>query len=135
MRANAGTILNQDSAPGGTGFAVGGGSTPQASRQIRGLSDGSLFGINYFTTSAEYRFDFGLKAGIAQGLYGVAFADAGSAWGTKENPNFNLKYGVGAGVQLNLGIGGALLPSLRFDYGYSPQDAGGKFYFRIGNFF
>lgn len=135
VRANAGTILNQDSAPGGTGFAVGGGSTPQASRQIRGLSDGSLFGINYFTTSAEYRFDFGLKAGIAQGLYGVAFADAGSAWGTKENPNFNLKYGVGAGVQLNLGIGGALLPSLRFDYGYSPQDAGGKFYFRIGNFF
>ncbi|GGO31134.1 BamA/OMP85 family outer membrane protein [Deinococcus humi] len=135
VRANGGAILNQASAPGGTGFAVGGGSTPQASRQIRGLSDASLFGINYFTTSAEYRFDFGLKAGIAQGLYGVAFADAGSAWGTKENPNFNLKYGVGAGVQLNLGIGGALLPSLRFDYGYSPQDAGGKFYFRIGNFF
>lgn len=135
VRANAGTILGQDNAPGGTGFAVGGGSTPQASRQIRGLSDGELFGINYLTTSAEYRFDFGLKAGIAQGLYGVAFADAGSAWGTKENPNFNLKYGVGAGVQLNLGIGGALLPSLRFDYGYSPQEASGKFYFRIGNFF
>ena len=135
VRANAGTILNQNSAPGGTGFAVGGGSTPQASRQIRGLSDGSEFGTNYFTTSAEYRFDFGLKAGIAQGLYGVAFADAGSAWGTRDNPNFNLKYGVGAGVQLNLGIGGALLPSLRFDYGYSPKEASGKFYFRIGNFF
>lgn len=135
VRANAGTVLNQDSAPGGTGFAIGGGSTPQSSRQIRGLADGSLFGTNYFTASAEYRFDFGLKAGIAQGLYGVAFADAGSAWGTRENPDFNLQYGVGAGVQLNLGIGGALLPSLRFDYGYSPQNQRGQFYFRIGNFF
>ncbi|MFK7601081.1 outer membrane protein assembly factor [Deinococcus sp. SM5_A1] len=135
VRANAGTILNASGAPGGTGFSIGGGSTPESSRQIRGLPDGSLFGVNYFTTSAEYRFDFGLKAGIAQGLYGVAFADAGSAWGTKENPNFSLQYGVGAGVQLNLGIGGALLPSLRFDYGYSPQNQRGQFYFRIGNFF
>ncbi|MDV6373350.1 BamA/OMP85 family outer membrane protein [Deinococcus arenicola] len=135
VRANAGTILNQTGAPSGTGFAVGGGSTPQFSRQIRGLADSSLFGINYATASAEYRVDFGLKAGIAQGLYGVAFADAGSAWGTKENPDFSLKYGVGAGVQLNLGIGGALLPSLRFDYGYSPQNQRGQFYFRIGNFF
>ncbi|GGM04768.1 BamA/OMP85 family outer membrane protein [Deinococcus aerophilus] len=135
VRANAGTILGTVTAPGGTGFAIGGGSTPEASRQLRGLDNGQLFGVNYLTTSAEYRYDFGLKAGVAQGLYGVVFADAGSAWGTRENPNFNLKYGVGAGVQLNLGIGGALLPSLRFDYGYSPQNQRGQFYFRIGNFF
>ncbi|MBZ9714314.1 BamA/OMP85 family outer membrane protein [Deinococcus multiflagellatus] len=134
VRANAGTTLGLDTAPVGTGYSVGGGSSASASRHIRGLADGELFGPNYLTASAEYRYDFGLKAGIAQGLYGVVFADAGSAWGSSANPNFNLKYGVGAGVQLNLGIGGTLLPSLRFDYGFSPQTGKGKFYFRLGNF-
>ncbi|MFT2720253.1 outer membrane protein assembly factor [Deinococcus sp. A31D244] len=137
VRANAGTTLGVGTAPTGTGYSIGGGSSANASRQIRGLDDGALFGTNYLTTSAEYRYDFGLNSGIAQGLYGVVFADAGSAWGsaTTANTNFDLKYGVGAGVQLNLGIGGALLPSLRFDYGFSPQTGNGKFYFRIGNFF
>ena len=65
----------------------------------------------------------------------MVFADAGSAWGGTTNTDFNLKYGVGAGVQLDLGIGGALLPSLRFDYGFSPQTGTGKFYFRLGKFF
>ncbi|MFD1730053.1 BamA/TamA family outer membrane protein [Deinococcus malanensis] len=132
MRANAGTTFGNY--PEGTGYSVGGGSSPVAARQIRGLADGELFGTNYFTTSAEYRYDFGLNAGIAQGLYGVVFADAGSAWGTTNNPNFDLKYGIGAGVQLDLGFGGARLPSLRFDYGFSPQNGSGKFYFRLGNF-
>ncbi|GGK93444.1 BamA/OMP85 family outer membrane protein [Deinococcus radiotolerans] len=133
VRANAGTVLGLDTAPAGTGYAIGGGSvaTPY---QLRGLKDGELFGTNYFTTSAEYRYDFGLKAGIAQGLYGVLFADAGTAWGGGTNTDPSLKYGFGAGAQLNLGIGGALLPSLRFDYGFSPQTGTGKFYFRIGNF-
>ncbi|PTA68165.1 BamA/OMP85 family outer membrane protein [Deinococcus arcticus] len=133
VRANAGTTLGLGTAPVGTGYSVGGGSV-NTSRQIRGLADGELFGPNYLTASAEYRYDFGLKAGIAQGLYGVVFADAGSAWGGSANPTPNLKYGVGAGVQLNLGIGGTLLPSLRFDYGFSPQTGQGKFYFRLGNF-
>ncbi|WP_338032129.1 outer membrane protein assembly factor [Deinococcus deserti] len=132
VRANAGTTFGNF--PEGTGYAVGGGSSPLAARQIRGLADGELFGTNYFTTSAEYRYDFGLNVGVAQGLYGVVFADAGSAWGTTNNPNFDLKYGVGAGVQLDLGFGGARLPSLRFDYGFSPQNGTGKFYFRLGNF-
>ncbi|GGK13342.1 outer membrane protein [Deinococcus malanensis] len=132
VRANAGTTFGNY--PEGTGYSVGGGSSPVAARQIRGLADGELFGTNYFTTSAEYRYDFGLNAGIAQGLYGVVFADAGSAWGTTNNPNFDLKYGIGAGVQLDLGFGGARLPSLRFDYGFSPQNGSGKFYFRLGNF-
>ncbi|MFC4639590.1 BamA/OMP85 family outer membrane protein [Deinococcus hohokamensis] len=132
VRANAGTTFGNY--PEGTGYAVGGGSTPSAARQIRGLADGELFGTNYFTSSAEYRYDFGLNGGIAQGLYGVLFADAGSAWGTTANPNFNLNYGFGAGVQLDLGFGGARLPSLRFDYGFSPQNGSGKFYFRLGNF-
>ncbi|WP_155299459.1 BamA/OMP85 family outer membrane protein [Deinococcus kurensis] len=134
VRANAGTVLGVDSAPAGTGYSVGGGSVATPF-QLRGLKDGELFGTNYFTTSAEYRYDFGLKAGIAQGLYGVLFADAGTAWGgSATNTDPSLKYGIGAGAQLNLGIGGALLPSLRFDYGFSPQTGTGKFYFRIGNF-
>lgn len=132
VRANAGTLFG--TYPEGTGFAVGGGSSPVAARQIRGIADGSLTGTNYFTTSAEYRYDFGLNYSVAQGLYGVVFADAGSAWGNATNPNFNLNYGFGAGLQLDLGFGGARLPSLRFDYGYSPQNGSGKFYFRLGNF-
>ena len=134
VRANAGTVLGLDTAPAGTGYAIGGGSV-NTPFQLRGLKDGELFGTNYVTTSAEYRYDFGLKAGIAQGLYGVLFADAGTAWGgSATNTDPSLKYGFGAGAQLNLGIGGALLPSLRFDYGFSPQTGSGKFYFRIGNF-
>ncbi|MBZ9749685.1 outer membrane protein assembly factor [Deinococcus sp. HMF7604] len=134
VRANAGTTLGLDTAPLGTGYGVGGGGSANPARHIRGLNDSELFGPNYATASAEYRYDFGLKAGIAQGLYGVLFADAGTAWGTAANPDPSLKYGIGAGVQLNLGIGGTLLPSLRFDYGFSPQTGQGKFYFRLGNF-
>ncbi|PJI53195.1 hypothetical protein CTI14_31890 [Methylobacterium radiotolerans] len=84
VRANAGTLFG--TYPEGTGFAVGGGSSPVAARQIRGIADGSLTGTNYFTTSAEYRYDFGLNYSVAQGLYGVVFADAGSAWGNATNP-------------------------------------------------
>lgn len=132
VRANAGTTFGVS--PSGTGFYIGGGGTPDPSKQLRGIDNGSLFGTNYFTTSAEYRYNFGLNAGIAQGLYGVVFADAGTAWGTASNPNFDLKYGVGAGIQLNLGFNGASLANLRFDYGFSPQTNSGKFYFRLGNF-
>lgn len=131
VRANAGTI--NGSPPSGTGYSVGGGSTPVAAYQLRGLDNNQLFGTNYVTASAEYRYDFNLTNSFTQGLYGVAFVDAGDAWNDGEKVNLN--YGVGAGVQLNLGLGGARLPSLRFDYGYSPQNSSGKFYFRIGNFF
>lgn len=131
VRVNAGIISGN--APTGTGYSVGGGSTPVAAYQIRGLDNNQLFGTHYFTASAEYRYDFNLTNSFTQGLYGVVFADAGDAWNSGEA--VSLKYGVGAGVQLNLGLGGARLPSLRFDYGYSPQNGSGKFYFRIGNFF
>ncbi|WP_168733561.1 POTRA domain-containing protein [Deinococcus sp. Arct2-2] len=131
VRANAGTLFGN--APTGTGFSVGGGSTPIASKQIRGLADSSEFGTNYFTASGEYRYDFNLNTAITEGVYGVVFADAGDAWSTGEP--FSLKYGIGAGVQVNVGFNGARLANLRFDYGYSPQSNNGKFYFRIGNFF
>lgn len=131
VRANAGTILG--TTPTGTGFTVGGGSTPVASKQIRGLADSSEFGTNYFTASGEYRYDFNFNTAVTEGVYGVLFADAGDAWSTGET--FSLKYGIGAGVQVNVGFNGARLANLRFDYGYSPQDNNGRFYFRIGNFF
>ncbi|TDE85352.1 outer membrane protein assembly factor [Deinococcus sp. S9] len=131
VRANVGTI--NGTPPTGTGYNIGGGSTPVAAYQLRGLDNNQLFGTNYFTASAEYRYDFNLTNSFTQGLYGVAFVDAGDAWNDGEQVSLN--YGVGAGVQLNLGFGGARLPSLRFDYGYSPQNGSGKFYFRIGNFF
>ncbi|WP_412029351.1 outer membrane protein assembly factor [Deinococcus yunweiensis] len=131
VRLNAGTILGSATAPAGTGYSIGGGSSNTAF-QLRGLDNAQLFGTNYVTSSAEYRYDFGLKSGIAQGLYGVLFADAGTAW--SDTTAATLNYGFGAGVQLNLGIGGTLLPSLRFDYGYSPQNGSGKFSFRLGNF-
>ncbi|WP_019584858.1 BamA/OMP85 family outer membrane protein [Deinococcus apachensis] len=131
VRANVGTIAG--SPPAGTGYAIGGGSTPIAAYQLRGLDNNQLFGTKYLTASAEYRYDFNLSNSFTQGLYGVAFIDAGDAW--NDSKDFGLNYGVGAGLQLNLGFGGARLPSLRFDYGYSPQNGNGKFYFRIGNFF
>lgn len=130
LRANGGTVIG--TTPEGAGFRIGGGSGPAAARQLRGVENGSLFGANYFTASAEYRRDLNINLGPARGVYGVLFADAGDAW-DNEDP-FNLKYGVGAGVQLDLGLGGFQLPPLRFDYGYNPQTNNGQFYFRLGNF-
>lgn len=130
LRANGGTIVG--TSPQGTGFRVGGGSTGAASRQLRGIENGSLFGSNYLTASAEYRRDLNINLGPARGVYGVLFADMGDAW--NDTSNFNLKYGVGAGVQLDLGLGAVALPSLRFDYGFNPQTRGSQFYFRLGNF-
>ncbi|ADV67264.1 BamA/OMP85 family outer membrane protein [Deinococcus maricopensis] len=128
VRLNAGTILGQ---PGsGTRFSIGS-STPNFAYELRGYEPGSITGRNYFTASAEYRYDFGLRAGFAQGLYGVAFVDAGDAWTPGDASNaFNVNVGYGAGVQLNLNLG----LNLRFDYGFSPVNNRGKFAFRIGNF-
>ncbi|MDO4246444.1 MAG: outer membrane protein assembly factor [Deinococcus sp.] len=139
LAARANTGMTSGNFPDGTGYYLGG-SNPLASRELRGLEDGQLFGTNYFSSSLEYRYDFGLSGGVAQGLYGVLFADYGTTW--KSGEAAKSAYGVGAGVQLNLGFGGTQLPSLRFDYGYSPQRAdgngtpinGGRFHFRIGNF-
>ena len=63
VRVNAGTILGAGTAPAGTGYSIGGGSSNTAF-QLRGLDNAQLFGTNYVTSSAEYRYDFGLKSGI-----------------------------------------------------------------------
>lgn len=136
-RANVGTTAG--TFPQGTGYYLGG-SNPLASRELRGLEDGQLFGTSYLSSSLEYRYDFGVNNSVVRGLYGVAFTDYGATWSKGEA--YKSAFGVGAGVQVNLGLGGAQLPSLRFDYGYSPARAntagtplnGGRFMFRIGNF-
>lgn len=137
VRLNYGTYLG--TFPDGTNYTVGGSSANPAS-ELRGLNDGQLSGVRYLTSSLEYRRDFGVNSSFAQGLYGVLWADYGGVWNI--NNEFKSAYGLGAGLQLSLGFGGAQLPTLRFDYGWSParadingnKESGGKFMFRIGNF-
>ena len=130
VRANAGTVLG--TAPASQQFSVGG-SSPNEAFTLRGYDANSFVGKNFLTASAEYRYNFNVNAGFAQGLYGVVFADVGDAWNNASD--FGLNVGYGVGVQLNLGIGSTLLPALRFDYGFSPSNPRGKFSFRLGNFF
>lgn len=135
-RMNYGTSFGTK--PDGSVYYIGG-ANPSPSRELRGLNDGQLIGTSYFTSSVEYRHDFGLGGSIAQGLYGVLWADYGGVW--KADSTFASAYGIGAGVQFNLGVNGSRLASLRFDYGWSPQrvdstgaQQGSRFMFRIGNF-
>ncbi|AZI41455.1 outer membrane protein assembly factor [Deinococcus psychrotolerans] len=129
-RVNAGTLTGNY--PVGSTFGIGDASIVSA-YELRGIPTGTLKGSSYVTGSAEYRYDFGVSNSIAQGLYGIAFVDAGSAFAA--NGTSASAYGLGLGVQLNLGIGGALLPALRFDYGFSPSNNSSKFSFRIGPVF
>ncbi|WP_293911538.1 POTRA domain-containing protein [Deinococcus sp.] len=127
VRLNAGTLTG--AYPAASNFALGDANTVSA-YELRGIPGGTVRGTSYVTGSAEYRYDFGVSNNIAQGLYGIAFVDAGSAWaagGTQTGA-----YGLGVGVQLNLGLGGGLLPALRFDYGFSPSNNSSKFSFRLG---
>ena len=127
VRANAGTLTG--TYPNGSAFSIGGASMVSA-YELRGVPLGTVKGTSYLTGSAEYRYDFGVSNSVAQGLYGIAFVDAGSAWA--QDGTQTSAYGLGLGVQLNLGVGGALLPALRFDYGFSPSNNSSKFTFRIG---
>ncbi len=131
FRVNAGTLLG--AAPSSRLFSVGGSdlAVPN-SFTIHGYDTREFTGNNFVTFGAEYRFNLNVSAGVAQGLYLVAFADGGDAW---KDRDFQAKLGGGFGAQLNLGFGGARLPSLRFDYGFSEKYPQGKFYFRLGNFF
>lgn len=135
-RVNYGTVFG--SSPDGTGYYVGGANT-NYTRELRGLNDGQLFGTSYATSSLEYRRDLGISNSVAQGLYGVLWSDFGGVW--KTDGTFQSAYGVGAGLQANLGFNGSRIISLRFDYGFSPQRAdtngvsqGSRFMFRVGNF-
>jgi outer membrane protein insertion porin family len=131
FRVNAGTLLG--TAPSSRLFSVGGSDVAVPnSFTIHGYDTREFTGTSFVTFGAEYRFNLNVSAGIAQGLYLVAFADGGDAW---KDRDFKAKLGGGVGAQLNLGFGGARLPALRFDYAFSEKYPQGKFYFRLGNFF
>lgn len=129
FRVNAGSIIGE--APTSRLFRVGGASSNEA-LTLRGYDSNAFIGKTFVTSSAEYRYNFNLNASIAQGLYGIAFVDAGTAF--NDGSSFGLNVGYGLGVQLNLGLGAFGFP-LRFDYGFSPQNPGGKFTFRLGVLF
>ncbi len=130
FRLDAGTLPGNP--PTSRLFSVGG-VDPNNIYTLRGYSTNAFTGQNFLSSSLEYRYNFHLKAGIAQGLYGVAFLDAGDAWTGPQN--FALHLGYGIGVELNLGFGSALLPALQFDYGFSAANPTGLFTFSIGPFF
>lgn len=130
-RANVGTMLGAP--PEGESFYIGGANMLHK-RELRGLEDGQLFGTNYLTSSIEYRRDLGLSGGFSQGIYAIVFADYGGAW--NNNQDFSSNWGAGVGLQFNLALGSAALPTLRFDYAFSPtnqKNTDGRFHFRIGD--
>jgi outer membrane protein insertion porin family len=97
---------------------------------LRGYEDRKYGGLSFATGSLEYRYDFNLSPQGGTNLYGILFADLGLADNTG-----GLKWGVGIGFQLDLDILGALLPSLRLDYAFSPESPTGRLHFRIGPMF
>jgi outer membrane protein insertion porin family len=97
---------------------------------LRGYEDRKYGGLSFATGSLEYRYDFNLSPQGGTNLYGILFADLGLADNTG-----GLKWGVGIGFQLDLDILGALLPSLRLDYAFSPESPSGRLHFRIGPMF
>lgn len=60
-------------------------------------------------------------------------ASSSPTWASPTTPG--VKWGAGIGVQLDLDVFGALLPSLRLDYAFSPESPTGRIHFRIGPMF
>ena len=134
FRFNAGALLGD--APSSRIFSIGGATASEAIN-LRGFDFGNFRGDIYYTGSLELRFDFGLQTAFTYGLLGIFWLDFGNAWGGVSqfrpvNSTFGVQVGYGLGVQINLGIGGIQLPAIRFDYGWSYLNPGGKFYFRLG---
>jgi len=126
LRLSAGTLLGFP--PESERFFLSGGGTEAF--LLRGYEDRKYGGLSFATGSLEYRYDFALSPQGGTNLYGILFADAGLADNTG-----GLKWGVGIGFQLDLDIFGALLPSLRLDYAFSPESPTGRLHFRIGPMF
>ncbi|MGQ9692068.1 MAG: BamA/OMP85 family outer membrane protein [Thermaceae bacterium] len=97
---------------------------------LRGYEDRKYAGFYFSTASTEFRYDFNLSPEGGTNLYGILFADLGLAENTQ-----GMKWSLGVGVQLDLDLFGALLPSLRIDYAFSPEAPAGTIHFRIGPMF
>lgn len=135
VRMDVGTQIG-DAFPASKRFSVG--NTLDLAKQIRGYREDD-FGLStsYLTASFEYRYDFNFSTAATQTVIAIAFADVGWAsdvpgYAPGDAPVFG---SVGAGVQVNLGVSGVLLPALRFDYGFSERNPDGVFAFRIGTVF
>ncbi|WP_425145762.1 BamA/OMP85 family outer membrane protein [Deinococcus sp.] len=127
VRINSGTYIGTP--PPGTSYAIGY-SSPNPAYELRGYGSSAFKGTNYLTSSAEYRYDLNLNTAITQGVYLIAFADAGTAWNSGTTPT--LGYAFGLGTQLNLGFNNSTLAQVRFDYGFSPATGSSQFHFRLG---
>lgn len=97
---------------------------------LRGYEDRKYSGLSFVASSLEYRYDFNLSPQGGTNLYGILFADLGLTDNTA-----GVKWSLGLGFQLDLDVFGALLPSLRLDYAFSPENPTGMLHFRIGPMF
>jgi outer membrane protein insertion porin family len=140
FRFNTGIIAGD--APNNRLFRVGG-SSQLEDYTLRGYDFNDLRGQLFYTGSLELRYDFGLQTSFTYGLLGIVFLDFGNAWGGGTGVEFRasrngvpipegLQFGIGFGVQINLGFGSFQLPAIRLDYAFSPWNPGGKFHFRLG---
>ena len=127
VRLNAGSYVG--SPPAGTLFSVGY-SNANPAYELRGYAAGAFKGTTYVTSSAEYRYDLNLNNSVAQNVYLIGFADAGTAWSGSDTPQ--LGYSVGLGAQVDLGFNNTPLATIRFDYGFSPATGSSQFHFRLG---
>jgi outer membrane protein insertion porin family len=127
VRLNAGSYLGTP--PAGTVFSIGY-SNANPAYELRGYPTGAFKGTTYVTSSAEYRYDLNLNNSIAQNVFLIGFADAGSAWNGNTTPQ--LGYSVGLGAQVDLGFNNTPLATIRFDYGFSPATGSSQFHFRLG---
>ena len=126
FRLSAGTLLGYP--PESERFYLSGGGSEAL--LLRGYEDRKYGGLSFATASVEYRYDFRLSPQGGTNLYGILFTDLGLADNTG-----GVKWGAGIGVQLDLDVFGALLPSLRLDYAFSPESPTGRIHFRIGPMF
>lgn len=126
FKVSLGTLLGYP--PEGERFYLSGGGAEAF--LLRGYEDRKYGGLSFATGNVEYRYDFNLSPQGGTNLYGILFADLGLADNTG-----GPKWGVGLGFQLDLDIFGALLPSLRLDYAFSPEKPTGILHFRIGPMF
>ena len=138
FRVNAGKQFGgRDNYPGSRLFVIG--DTNNQATQLRGYRREDIGpSDSYVTTTAEYRYDFGLSTAVTQTLVGIGFVDlgyvpAGDVDLTQGTFLAPLLPSIGVAVQINIGFGGGLaLPPLRFDYGISPKNPTGVFGFRLG---
>ena len=115
------------------------GNTNNQATQLRGYTTEDLNpSPSYVTTTAEYRYDFGLSTAVTQTIVGIGFVDLGYVPLDKANLEAGTLFApllpsLGVALQLNIGFGGGIaLPPLRFDYGISPTNPTGVFGFRLG---